>query len=104
MTKRQQNNALNPLPSLIRASAWDAANMHMRASGRTKWCLEDYNEAARVQERLIRSCYGRPNDVDNPDIVYIRFQIAEQLECAGYFKLSSDVNKVNDYIDQALAA
>jgi len=101
---RKSNNAMNPLPSLLRASAWDAANMRMRAAGRSKWNREDYNEAARTQERLIRACYGRPGDANNPNAVYIRFQIAEQLERARQIDLQSDFTKVHAYIDQVLEA
>lgn len=42
-------NALNPLPSFLRASAQDAAK---------------------------RSCYGRPGDHNQPDYCFIRFQHA----------------------------
>jgi hypothetical protein len=101
---KKSNNAMNPLPSLVRASAWDAANMRMRAAGRSKWNRDDYNEAARTQERIIRTCYGRKSDEKNSNVVYIRFQIAEQLERAGHFDLWSDVTKVHAYIDQVLEA
>jgi len=100
----QRSNAMNPLPSLLRASAFDAANMRMRAAGRTKWNRDDYNEAARTQERLIRACYGRAGDDNNPNMVYIRFQVAAQLERAGHLHLSSDMTAVHKYIDQVLAA
>ena len=102
--KAKSQSGMNPLPSLLRASAFDAANMRMRAAGRSKWNRDDYNEAARTQERLIRACYGRAGDANNPNIVYIRFQIAEQLERAGQFDLWTDVTEVHTYIDQVLAA
>jgi hypothetical protein len=99
----KSQNGMNPLPSLLRASAWDAANMRMRAAGRSKWTRGDYNEAARTQERLIRACYGRKSDQDK-NVVYIRFQIAEQLERSGHLHLRSDMTAVHEYIDQVLAA
>lgn len=97
-------NALTPLPSFIRASASDAANMRMRAAGRTKWNRADWNRMCEVQERLIRSCYGRPGDDNEPNRCYLRFQVAEQLEKRGDFGLRSDVTKVMSFIDAALAA
>lgn len=102
MTKRS-TNGMNPLPSLLRASAWDAANQRMRDAGRSKWTRGDYNEAARTQERLIRACYGYASDQDK-NIVYIRFQIAESLQRSGHFHLKSDFNEVLAYIDQSIAA
>ena len=74
-------NAMNPLPSLIRASAWDAANMAMRKDGRTKWSEDDYNLACETQERLIRSTYSRAGDNDDR-LCYIRFSFAEAMEKA----------------------
>lgn len=101
--KAKSQSGMNPLPSLLRASAWDAANARMRAAGRSKWTRGDYNEAARTQERLIRACYGRKSDQDK-NIVYIRFQIAEQMQREGLFDLQSDMTAVHEYIEQALAA
>ena len=72
--------AMNPLPSLIRASAQDAAAMSMRAAGRTKWNDDDWNAMCETQERLIRACYGRERDHNNPNMCYIRFSVAEELE------------------------
>jgi hypothetical protein len=95
---------MNPLPSLIRASAFDAADMAMRQAGRKAWSEDDYNLAASTLERLIRSCYGRPNDHNQPNMCFIRFSIAEQMERAGSFNLSSDVTRVQAAIDTALAA
>lgn len=95
--------ALNPLPSLLRASAQDAANMQMRAAGRSKWSDDDYNHACETQERLIRACYGRPGDHNEPRMVYIRFQIAEAMERKGLFKLNSDMQQINAQIDATLA-
>lgn len=76
------SRALNPLPSLIRASAFDAANAQMRKACRKAWSDADADPATETQERLIRSCYGRPGD-NQPDMCYIRFGVAERLERAG---------------------
>lgn len=78
--------ALNPLPSFLRASAQDAANMQMRAADRQKWNDDDWNKAAETLERLVRACYGREGE-NEPDRCFIRFQLAEKLEREG--KLSS---------------
>lgn len=94
--------ALNPLPSLIRASAHDVGNLSMRKAGREVWCRKDYNEACRTQERLIRACYGRASDHNNPNIVYIRFSIAEAMQRQGLFNLASDVRKIHAQIDAIL--
>ena len=98
------SNALNPLPSLIRASSWDAANMQMRAAGRTVWNEDDFNHAAATQERLIRACYGRPADSNQSNMCFIRFGLAEAWEKAGHFKLKSNLADVNRALDEALAA
>lgn len=99
---RQNRNAMNPLPTLIRASAWDAASARMRAAGRTKWNRADYNEAARTQERLVRACYERPGDGKDSPRCYIRFQIAQQMQEAGHFTLYSDFQSVIDAIEECL--
>lgn len=91
-------NAFNPLPSLIRASAFDAANMRMNGEGRKKWNDEDWNAMCETQERLVTACYGRDGDND-PNLKYYRFQIAGQLEKQGDFNLQSDCNKVMAFID-----
>jgi hypothetical protein len=95
-------NAMNPLPSLIRASAWDAGNASMRAGNRTVWNEDDYNASCETQERLITACYGRATDSD-PRTKYIRFQIAGQLEAQGDFNLQSDCKAVMAWIDEYLA-
>lgn len=92
----------NPLPSLIRASAWDAGNMQMRAENRQKWNEDDYNMAARTQERLIRGCYGSYRDIDDPNMCYIRFGIAEAMERAGQFHLKSKMGAIHRAIDEAV--
>jgi len=93
-----------PLPSLIRASAWDAGNFRMRKANRSKWNRGDFNEAAQTQERLIRACYGY--EIDGPDSkwCFIRFQIAESMERAGQFQLGDDMKKIWKAIDLTLAA
>lgn len=99
---RQSNGSpINPLPSLIRASAWDAGNFSMRDAGRSKWSRKDFNTAAATQERLIRACYSRPTDTD-PRLCYIRFGIAEQWQQARY-TLACKWDRVIDAIDQWLA-
>lgn len=69
--------AMLPLPSLLRASAWDTGNDHMRQHGRKKWDEDDYNAAAGEQNRLVATCYG-----EGP-MGCIKFAIATQLEKAG---------------------
>lgn len=95
-------NALNPLPSLLRASAFDAANMQMRAEGRKVWSEADSDLAASTLERLITSCYGRTGDANEPRRKYIRFSLAEQLERQGDFSLSSDSREIMAWIDDYL--
>lgn len=99
----KQKNAVTPLPSLIRASAWDAANMRAAKGGRKAWSRGDYNEAARTQNRLVRACYGRDGDDENSPMPFIRFGIAEQMQRAGMFGLNSDLRAVNAAIDATLA-
>lgn len=96
-------NALLPLPSFIRASAQDAANMHMRAAGRTKWSDEDWNVAVDTQERLIHSLYGHRGD-NQPDMCFIRFQVAERLERAGELRGVTTDKQFSDTLARALAA
>jgi len=96
------NNSMNPLPSLIRASATNTANMAMRKGSRSAWSSEDYDVACETQERLIRACYGRDGDHNEPNRCYIRFSIAEALERNGLFKLKSDMKEVNATIDRMM--
>lgn len=100
-------NALNPLPSLIRASAQDAVTMRKQRAGKglsTPWTRADYNHAAATQERLVLACYGRPYDRTGSKLPFIRFQIAEQYERNGEFTLSSDFEAVSEAIDTSLVA
>lgn len=101
---RKGANIVAPLPSLIRASAQDAANAQMRKACRKAWNEDDWNLAAATQERLIRSCYGRPGDHNQPNSCFIRFQIAEQMERRGEFHLRSDLAVVNAAIEATLGA
>jgi len=93
---------MNPLPSFIRASAWDAANMAMRKAGRSKWSKTDYNHACSTQERLVKNLYGKPSDHNQPELCYIRFQIADQLERAGQFSHKSKLPEVYATIEAIL--
>lgn len=94
--------SVNPLPSLIRASAWDAANMQMRAENRQKWNEDDYNMAASTQERLIRACYNSESDANEPNMCYIRFGVAEAMERSGQFHLQSKMADIHRAIDEAV--
>ena len=102
-TRREQMSAIAPLPSLIRASAHDAASMSMRAAGRTKWNDDDWNAMCETQERLIRACYGRESDHNQPNMCYIRFSVAEALQNQGVFTLKSKPAEIMKMIDEALA-
>ena len=95
---------MQPLPSLLRASAWDAGNFSAAKAGRKVWSRKDYNAAADTQDRLVRACYGRPYDRAGSKLPYIRFQIAEQYERSGEFTLSSDFDAICDAIDASLIA
>lgn len=96
--------AINPLPSLIRAAAWDAASSSARRAGRAAWSEDDYNEACSTQERLITACYARKGEGAGDPRRYIRFSIAEQMERNGTFTLSSDITAISAAIDHALDA
>jgi len=80
------SNAMNPLPSLIRATAWDAGNRNMRAKGRKVWSNAVRIAAVREQERLIDSLFSRPGDADSRT-KYVRFGYAEQMQRAGLLDL-----------------
>ena len=88
MPKTATTQGMNPLPSLIRASAWDAGNEHMRAAGRSIWNRADYNAAGEAQERLLRACYDRDTDTD-PREAYCRFGYAEAMQTAGLLTLTT---------------
>jgi len=96
-TKRNgSRNAVLPLPSLIRASAWDAGNQSMRAAGRQKWSDDDYNAAVRCQDRLIAACYGSLPEG------YIRFSVAEALQKAGALHMGMSADEFFATIDAAM--
>jgi hypothetical protein len=67
-----------PLPSLIRASSWDAGNFSMMRGKRTKWSRKDYNAAAETQNRLVKATFGVAGEEDR--VAFLRFGLAEQLE------------------------
>lgn len=96
--------AVNPLPSLLRASAWDAGNSRMRKAGRSAWSLGDRNEAARTHNRLVRSCYGKAADPKGSPLAFIRFGIAEALQRDGRFTLTSKMADIHRMIDEAMEA
>lgn len=93
-------NIMIPLPSVIRASAWDAGNAHMHRAGRTKWAWDDFTAASAEHERLVAVSYARPNDQRHHR--YVRFQIAEQMERAGLFTSASSMTDILRQIDQAM--
>jgi hypothetical protein len=95
---------VTPLPSLLRASAWDAGNARMRKAGRSKWTRGDFNEAARTHNRLVRACYGKPEDPDGSPLPFIRFQIAETMQKRGMFNISSKMPAIHRQIDEAMEA
>lgn len=88
MPKQSTSGTMNPLPSLIRASAWDAGNANMRAEGRSIWAYEDRIAAGDCQERLIRACFVREDDTD-PRAAHVRFGYAEAMEKAGMLTLAT---------------
>jgi hypothetical protein len=96
-------SAMNPLPSLIRASSWDAGDRSMRAAGRSVWSKSDYNAAAKTQNQLVRTCYGLPTD-KGERIACVRFSIAQQMQEAGLFDLYSDFKQIFAQIEQIFAS
>jgi hypothetical protein len=97
------SKAMNPLPSLIRASAQDAANAQMRAANRKKWDEADYDLACATQRRLTLACYGKPGE-NQREMAFIRFQVAEQWQRKGLIGLDSQWDDVLAEIDRALSA
>lgn len=90
--------AMNPLPSLIRASSMDAGNFSMRDGGRSKWSDDDYNAACETFNRLVASCYG-----EGPDGC-IKFAVAEHLERAGKLRLTMKHKEFFATVEAACAA
>lgn len=101
-TKRASCAGIFPIPSLIRAAAFDAVNVPAALAGR-KWTCADYNCAAATQERLIRVCFSRPGEGADSRECFIRFQIAEGLEREGRLNLKTDFTRFNAYLDLHLA-
>lgn len=101
MADQRTSGTMNPLPSLIRASAWDAGNDAMRAAGRKVWAAKDRDAAGECQERLIRACFARAADTD-PREAYIRFGYAEAMEKAGMLTLYT--KSFHDVLDASYAA
>lgn len=97
MTKTAATAQL-PLPSLIRACAWDAGNNSMQNGGRTKWSRADYSAAASLQNKLIAQCYG-----EGPT-GFIKFGIAEALQHAGVLTLGMKAKDFFSTIDRAFEA
>ena len=91
-------NTVLPLPSLIRASAWDAGNASAQRACRKVWSRADYNAAARTQNRLVSAVYGKgPKGC-------IKFSIAEQMERAGMLSLTMKATEFFDTINAAYEA
>lgn len=101
MPKTSTSGGMNPLPSLIRARAWDAGNAHMRAAGRSIWSRADYDAAGAEQERLLRACYDRATDTD-PREAYCRFGYAEAMQKAGLLTLTT--KHFHETLDASYAA
>ena len=101
MGKTATSGTTNPLPSLIRANAWDAGNASMRKAGRKVWSRKDFNAAGDEQERLIRACYVRATDTD-PREAYCRFGYAEAMQKAGLLTVST--KRFHETLDEAYAA
>jgi hypothetical protein len=93
------NTGLQPLPSLIRASAWDAGNASMRAGHRQAWNEDDYNASVDTFDRLLAACYGGIEPKHR-----WRFTMAEMLQKAGYLDLYQHIDEFNAIIDAALEA
>ena len=93
------STGINPLPSLLRASAQDAGNRRMRSQCRHKWDEGDWNKAAATFNRLRSACYG-----DGPEGC-IKFQIAEELQKAGHLTLDmkgADLFALVDGVNRAI--
>jgi hypothetical protein len=91
-----------PLPSLIRASAWDAGNFSMQKAGRTKWSRKDANAAAETQDRLIKATFGVAGEDERT--AFIRFGIAEQLQKQGVLRLGMTYRQFVTAFNAAIAA
>ncbi|WP_267550322.1 hypothetical protein [Rhizobium rhizogenes] len=87
-----------PLPSLVRAAAWDAGNRSMSKGGRKVWNRADYNAAARFQNETIAKCFG-----EGPT-GFIKFGIAEAMQNAGVLTLDMKAKDFFQAIDNAFEA
>lgn len=74
---------MNPLPSLLRASAQDAGNVSMRKAGRKVWSRADLEAAADELSNLIATCYGEGV------VGSIRFGYAEAMQKAGLLTIAT---------------
>ena len=74
---------MNPWPSLLRASAWDAGQRSMNAAGRRQWNDDDWNIMCAEQDALIDACYGQG------PLGRVRFGFAEGLQKAGRLTLTT---------------
>jgi hypothetical protein len=85
-----------PLPSLIRASAWDAGNASMRAVGRVVWSQDDADAASGALTRLVAATYGEGR------IGFIRFGFAEEAERLGLLRIGMRMREFtrayNDFV------
>lgn len=104
MPRNTASATTNPLPSLIRASAWDEGNRSMQRAGRKVWSRADYNVAARKQNELVIATHGRWFDREGSKLPFIRFQIAEQMERSGHFTVTSKYADICEDIDASLVA
>lgn len=78
-----KHSGMNPLPSLLRASAHDAGDQSMRAAGRTTWNDDDWNAMCETHNRLVAACYGVG------PLGCVRFGFAEALQQAGVLTLAT---------------
>lgn len=101
MTKAATTAQL-PLPSLIRASSWDAGNFSMQAGKRTKWSRKDYNAAAETQNRLVKATFGLPGEDERT--AFLRFGIAEQLQKQGVLHIGMTYRQFVAAFNAAIAA
>jgi hypothetical protein len=102
MSKTSASGTILPLPSLIRASSWDAGNESMRKGGRKVWSRKDYNAAAECQSRLIRSTYGLEGEDEK--LAFIRFSIAERLQKDGALHIGMTYRQFVTTFNEAVAA
>lgn len=88
--------ALPPLPSFIRASAYDAGNFSMRRACRTVWSEDDYDAAADALDELVSTCYGAGIEGK------CRFSVAEALERNGYLTIGMSVKEMRELVESSM--